>query len=447
MFDFYSNTFKKYVSLQAPQLLFLFFCFFLCSIVLGTVMQQLLVPQTTLHAPNSILSPDSLLYHELAVKLARLINEKGWSALMLFPIHLDFGQMSYKFLAITYVFFGENPLLVIPINSFLNALSGVLVYLISLDVINSRRVSLISATLFVIFPTSIVFYSQVSKDVYINIGILLITYTFLRILNRQGNSFPFLKYFCFYLAAIFLIAINRTYVLQFLMLQIFVILILQFLKLFPRNPLKIIFFSLAFMATYSCYQQIGKNVEFVDPLFAQYQNNDLSEKWSNSLYIPKFLDSKLNEIASLRSHFVKYNCEESKSPTCLDIDIRSKNAYDVLSYLPRAYFVALFAPFPNSWFTSSNLIKLVASFEMLTIYSVFFGLIFLVIYGFDYKVALLILLTIVPLTLYGFISPNLGTLYRLRFVYIILVLILGFLGWSKFIKNFMFSNKFRFKQK
>ena len=451
MSKFFSYSFKKNSSMQKSYLLLIFFVLFFCSFILAAVAQQLLVPQSALHAPNSILTPDSLFYHEAAAKLARLVNVEGWSAWNFFPLHFEVGQTSHKFLAILYVFFGENPLLVIPINSFFNALSGVLIYIISFDIINSKRASLLAATLFIFFPSSIVAYSQISKDVYINTGVLLLTLTFLRVLGRPLNLFFLLKYFCLYLAAIFLIAINKIYILQFLIFQIGAIVIFQFFKIFPKSPLKILFFSFAFLATFFCYQQIEKN-NIIDqpPLFAHYQNNtqnsNVNWEWINSSVIPKYVDNKLNYIASLRSHFINYGFM-MKAGSMVDIDQIPTNAGEVFSYFPRGLFIAMFAPFPKSWFADNSLVKLISSFEMLVIYCVFFGLIFLLIYGFDYKVALIILLTIMPLTLYGFISPNLGTLHRVRFVYVILVLVLGFLGWSKFIKSFNFSNKFRFKQK
>jgi hypothetical protein len=106
----------------------------------------------------------------------------------------------------------------------------------------------------------------------------------------------------------------------------------------------------------------------------------------------------------------------------------------LLQYIPRAIQIALFAPFPNTWLGDFKLTKLVASIEMLVFYAALVGIVFLFKKENKHEVYFILLFSIVFLTIYGLTISNIGTLYRLRFCYEFLLVLIGLSGWSSIFK-------------
>ena len=115
----------------------------------------------------------------------------------------------------------------------------------------------------------------------------------------------------------------------------------------------------------------------------------------------------------------------------IDIDIKPANAIETFQYTPRALQVSLLAPFPNTWFKSGNIVSFVSAVEMIIFYITFFGLLFFIpLRIFNYKILLCLIFACLPLVVFGISSPNIGTLYRIRYTFEMMLLMLGNCGWA-----------------
>ena len=132
---------------------------------------------------------DWTFYHLKAVKLSNLIKDHGWSYWQLKPE--GFGLIG--FISGIYSFFGIfEPYVLIPFFSLLHSLGATCIVILIEKLNFNRGVSFISAIPFLIFPSSLLWVSQILKDVFTINGTLIILLSLTWILNiSNGNGFLF----------------------------------------------------------------------------------------------------------------------------------------------------------------------------------------------------------------------------------------------------------------
>lgn len=138
-----------------------------------------------------------------------------------------------------------------------------------------------------------------------------------------------------------------------------------------------------------------------------------------------------DRIAARREGFIKRESDEGyKAGSDVDSDVRFHNKGELIRYLPRAAAIGFFAPFPNMWFAEGLLVgragRWLSGFEMLLTYI----LEALAVIGVwqkrrQFLAWLLTFSAILGATALGLIVINIGSLYRLRYSYWILLVILG----------------------
>jgi hypothetical protein len=122
--------------------------------------------------------------------------------------------------------------------------------------------------------------------------------------------------------------------------------------------------------------------------------------------------------------------EDYKAGSDVDTDVRFHTRGELILYLPRAAAIGLFAPFPNSWFAPGLLVgrtgRLISGVEMALTY----GLEVLAVFGIwrarrNPFVWLMAATAFLGVTALGLIVVNVGSIYRLRYPYWMLLAILG----------------------
>lgn len=108
---------------------------------------------------------------------------------------------------------------------------------------------------------------------------------------------------------------------------------------------------------------------------------------------------------------------------------------DLIRYIPRAIQIALFAPFPTSWTAvekrnSSPIEIYISAVEMFYCYIAYFGLLYWLVSYRRWSVALVVPIAFaVGLTLLlGLTVANVGTLYRMRFPFVMIFVSIGMAG-------------------
>jgi hypothetical protein len=117
----------------------------------------------------------------------------------------------------------------------------------------------------------------------------------------------------------------------------------------------------------------------------------------------------------------------------MDGDVQFNSVSAVIAYLLRAGEIGLFAPFPNMWLAAGNRVglagRLISGPEMTLTYIFQVGTC-LALWEFRCRLAagFVFLVTIFGILGLGLVIVNMGTLYRLRFPFWILFVVLGTAG-------------------
>ena len=117
----------------------------------------------------------------------------------------------------------------------------------------------------------------------------------------------------------------------------------------------------------------------------------------------------------------------------VDRDVRFRDLKSLIQYLPRAFAIGLWAPFPDTWVAAGRRVgsagKLLAGVETLFMYGV--GLLALAAaLRPPRRLASWLLLAVIAfgVTGLGLVIPNVGALYRFRYTFWVLLLVLGAKG-------------------
>lgn len=168
------------------------------------------------------------------------------------------------------------------------------------------------------------------------------------------------------------------------------------------------------------------NVAFMDYSDAQLSGEQAISPTSSSEteHIRSYLPRR---IAAFRERFIT---QYAGAASNIDTEIRFKKTSDVIGYLPRAMMIGLFAPFPPMWFgvgaETGRVGRLVAGLETITLYIIeLIALVALWHKRRQLAAWFLLSISITGATALGLVVTNAGTLFRLRYVFVILLVILG----------------------
>ncbi|HEX8922825.1 MAG TPA: hypothetical protein VF766_15220, partial [Pyrinomonadaceae bacterium] len=117
----------------------------------------------------------------------------------------------------------------------------------------------------------------------------------------------------------------------------------------------------------------------------------------------------------------------------IDVDVEFNSVADIGRYLPRAAVIGFFSPFPKMWFAPADgagrVRRMLAALETLSMYLIEV----LVIFGLwsgrrQLSVWMLFFTAAVGVLALGLVVANIGTLYRMRYVFWMLLIIIGMEG-------------------
>lgn len=413
-----------------------FFCFSVCA---ALIFQKLLVPLVTAYSAGGVLlANDSLYFNSIAISLANNINLHGWESWQLYPA--PGASANVAILGGLYVLFGYDPAVMIPINALMHASGGLLVYLISIEISTNKRLGVyagvVAASLFVTFPTALNWYGQIHKDGFAITGTLLILLTWLKAFRCDFGEVNFGVNLGLYSIGVFLIAIVRPYNLKLLFVATFLTLLIVFLislvrfKLVKKIKL-IVFYIIATVILVAGIKVTYLLAESSNAVMGDtYANWDEKRTWvwQDSIWLPDEIEAYVELASKTRAGLISHGLE-AKAKSTIDKDIKPQNIFEVVLHLPRALQVGLFAPFPNTWFDDLTMPRLVAVGEMTVYYLCSIGIVLLLLFDRKPAVYVAVYFATFFLTFFGFTLANVGTLYRLRYSYEFILILLGVLGW------------------
>ena len=425
--------------------------FFIYAAVSAFFLQLVVLPYgfPELHAGNGLwVGGDWVGFHQIAVELSEKIVLEGWSVWELRPKR----QAPAGIAAVVYVFFGHHPWLLIPLNAAVHATTGLLLVCMARFLVRNTLHALVCAVPFVCLPSVLGWYAQIHKDGVYFLGILMCLYGWIlmsRLEIWNGRLVQILPPLLYLYVGVLLTWIMRPYGAQLMAIVGFIfaaVLAPRFLFGVLQRKLR---FSRAIVASFMVvalpaslgifndradkgevtvvdYAKLTEKNSEESPRnsFEEKATNTIAElEWRRTDWLPTFLDNGFLTISVVRSGYASLVGDSN-----IDTDVRFSSALEAVSYLPRALQIGLTAPFPTNWFERS-VIHLVSAAEMVFVYTTLLfvpyalwrwrkRLDFWMMFGFS----------IGFIWLYAFITPNVGSLYRTRFGFLMLMVALGVSG-------------------
>ena len=488
---------------------------FLYTCIVSVFVQFILLPflLPRLHAGGGLFigSPDCLWFYQMAIDMAEKIKTSGWVAWELRPQ----GQAPAGIAAFIFALTWSKLWVLIPLNAALHASAFIVLFQLLNLLIKDQTKSLLCALPFLIFPSNLQWTSQLHKDGFSILGIVLFLQGIIS-LSRVEN-YETKKWFhnnihslIFSICGIILIWIVRPFTLTIMRPfaeVLFCLLFLTFLirtfkkeiswqkilsvslsmllisfVLSQKTNLSSADFRESILASDSEEEMVEYEIEEVSQPAVTAQpiaekppvkekapiaevkeetkavvakeeirqeiskpktkkikvkvkklikKDDIENHWKRSFWLPLFIENKACFLAQVRRDF-RSSSPEAKSN--IDHDVGFGSVKDILIYLPRAAQIVLLAPFPNQWLSEdsspgSSFMRKISAFEMAVVY---FALIFLP-YAIWYwrkriEIWIIFIFCIYMMLVYGLVVCNIGTLYRMRYVYITTLVALGIAG-------------------
>ena len=433
-------------------LLTAWFAFALYSALVSLSVQFLVLPFIVpgYHAGHGLLAGgDTVGYHAIASLLAEGIERTGWSAWLLAPD----GQPAAGLAALFYVLLAPEPWSVIPVNATLQATGGIIVLQLLRQLGATYKIAAASAALWVCFPSSLQWVSQIQKDGYYfagMLGVLLGWTLLLRWTRRESHPAKFILAIGILATGVVLVGAARLYGLQIIHalavgLAIVAVPALVFCawhgKTLPvRSAVVIAVLALTPVLVNPNQLDSRTNAELprgdrnftFDGLPANAITNAfVREHWMRNDFLPAAIDRTFMRMIVTRMGYVGETYSHAGS--MIDLNVRILSATEFMAYLPRALQIAFLAPFPSHWIApgvtpGSNIMRKVAGLEMLLLYPMLLAGLPLAAWRWrrNYEFWLITAFCGAILIAYTYATPNLGSLYRLRYGFLMTFAAIGF---------------------
>jgi hypothetical protein len=446
------NKIRRTCSKTSPPMLLLWFAFFLYAALVAAIVQLVMLPKVfpSWHAGDGLLvANDSIWFHALAENLSQRIQVEGWSVWELRPMSWATAGIAAAVYAVTV----PKPWVIIPINAALYATAGLALLWIMRNFVPAWRQALWCVLPFLLYPSAALWYTQLLKDGYSIAG----AFTFLvgwillsRASTWEGGFWPPFRAVALAMFGALLAWIVRPYVVQ--MMQGMAILLAILLTCafviqrkraritLPRTLLAcVVVWMVVFMVTPLTKGGISEEA----PISSESASESASElangglTWQYTNWLPSFVEDRFFSLALVREGFTK-GFPHARSN--IDVNVSFHNARDVLAYVPRAVEIGLLAPFPNQWLgkgyvEATTAMRRVSAGEMIGIY---IALLFLpyAIWSWRRQIEtwIVAIFCFGMMIIYALVTANIGTLYRTRYGFLMLLVALGVAGLSKAIE-------------
>ena len=473
---------------QHPYIIFWATIFFTATSV-SIIFQFIVLPYFLpwMHAGNGLISGyDWIGFHQDSVEIAKQIKHEGWSSWQLQPA-------PYGVVSAIYALTVSEPYMIIPLNAVLHATAGIILMYIARFLTNDDFTAMCAALPFVLFPSSMAWYTQIHKESFFIAGLFLSLYGWIviaRLETWKGRLFLPLLSICWIFFGSLLIWLVRPYGVK-LMQGIGVIFAIVLLPLFLRRgiqrwlDLPQVLLAMLVILTLPIALGIfkGKVVDVdlpppsaiestahqsssprlpkkknMDPEvvssdltgvsgFAERANRYGDRiRWQPVNWLPGAIDDLFFTLSVTRIAYA-----DSKGASNIDSDIILSSVSDFFVYLPRALQIGFLAPFPKIWIengsTETNtLVRRIAGAEMTVVYLTLLFLPYaLWLHRKKLETWMIFSFCTILLLIYSYTMPNIGTLYRTRYGFLMPLVGIGVIGgitaWKNFRNTLSISSK------
>ena len=370
-------------------------------------------------------APDTVGFHDGAVGLAEMLGHGDfarWAAEHQ-PFHVNVYSICFLLFG---RLVGENILTAEPINVGCYLAVLTLVFALGRDAVN-RRVGLLAAIIVALWPSFLLHTTQLLRDQFFIIGMLALLVITQRWLTRDhtwteallaGGTGGLLAMFIWLARDNLALVMVATAIIGATL--VFVRQVRERRILTANVAGMVLMLLLTITAT---------------QIFPRYRNPEKSRKQAIIEPITQRMSVTpwgrvAAYITALRIRFILTYPDAGSN---IDSDLQFNRTRDVLFYLPRAAEIGFFAPFPKMWFTPGKQVgsagRLLMGIETLFIYLAEA----LALYGFwkgrgRYSFWLLFLVSTLGMIALGLVVVNVGALYRIRYLFMLMIIILAVYG-------------------
>lgn len=374
---------------------------------------------------------DGKVYLKITSNLADILGNRSFTEWLQFktPLHLKLYSLAFIFPgAIT----GQNILAVEPLNLLYYLSVLTFVYLISKELFGSST-GLLAAGLVGVWPTFLLHTTQLIRDslsICLMLGLIwILLISIQRYLDWKRTGLAALHS----LALIVVIWVIRGNFWNVILAAIAITLILVLIRMVTSKELLIPNLALVIFILLSALilppRIDSSTTRGTRAPTAVIAVNARSES-SNSMWT-----RLVTQIRARRGGFSVYDAKASN----IDDEIQFNDATDIVRFLPRATVIGFFAPFPRMWFESGSTGRtgrLIAGAETFLMYLLYIPALFC-LWRERKKLGvwLLSLTSAIGVIALGLVVVNAGALFRLRYVFWILIVTLAVEGVVVFCKR------------
>lgn len=404
---------------------------------MALLLQKAILPLwPEMHAGHGLLVNDAIVFHNMAVEIAQRIHANGWSEWHIYP---QGASANVGLLSLLYALLGPDPAWFIPFNAAAHATGALLIYRIGARLVDGdagKLGGLLAAICFLIFPSALQWYGQNHKDAFAIVGLLLVLDAWLAIHDDQYfvKVRDTIRVFFVALLGATLLGLVRPYFV--------VVVALGFLASFLissiwRSKAEVAAIRLTFVVVVTLLAAVFVRFSIAEGVYSSnsegvnvgaYTSTAEKFHWNESNGVPTILEKTLERASELRAHFVFFGRSVGAGSE-IDGDRLPNTAWAALAYMPRALFVGLLAPFPDTWGERVTLPRLIGAMETAVWYLACLGAIFSVARYRSRKLLAGTVFCAVLVTMLAYIHPNVGTLYRQRFGLWHFFMLVGCIGW------------------
>lgn len=445
---------------------------FLFVLIAGAMLQGVVIPATPWHAGHGLIAgSDWVSFHAEAVRLAEDIERIGWRAWQLRPQ----GQAPIGMAAAVYAASGIHaPWVLLPLNGVLYGLAAAVLSNMALTLSGNRRSTFWVVLPMLVFPSTAMIWGQIHKDVWMLPGCLLILSFWIDLGRTKVIDRSAVWLLARVLTGALLVWIVRPYANKVFLLASMVATAVLFAARVRNKSLQFAWLSmlLAGLVIQLVVAQLPNSIaeqpqsiiaqppsplphqpqlivtQPTSPIAEQPQTVPVQAEpaavqptvpptcatWKQSPPVP-LIDGQLAALACVREGFRTGYPDAGSN---IDTEVSFTTVTDIVSYLPRALQISLFAPFPNSWLSAAQspgggFMRLIAGAEMLVLYVALIGWLWLPWFSRHDRGVLLAVLgfSITAALIYALVICNAGTLYRMRYPVMFVWIGLGLIGWQR----------------
>jgi 4-amino-4-deoxy-L-arabinose transferase-like glycosyltransferase len=402
---------------------------------------------------------DSYDYQSRAVRLAGILKTDGLRAWAGEPEPTHVKLISIQF-AIFSPLFGYSALSAEPFNLFCYVAILSLVLMLGREV-GGRRVGLLAAGIVALWPTFLLHTTQLLKDplfIAAALALILIVTTWLTRTYSWFDALSMGAFMAVTAGVLLLIRVKFGVIIFAIVFFGFALLIIRQLiekRLLYWNlicPVLILCVGalLPFYLTVANQKlkqypsgQSGQHKSVVGPGrqvpgVVLYKSPAASKSKMPLSYARRLY--ALTDLAALKIGTARYqfNVSWPESGSGIDRNVEYKNLKDLILYLPRAFAIGFWAPFPDMWFGEGKSVgqagRILSGAETFTMYLCqLLALVAIWRAPRCLPAWLLLLITTFGVTMLGLVVSNVGTLYRFRYLFWILLIILGAKGFESIV--------------